>query len=132
MKAQEMKEATGGIDIAALVSVASRASEKKCKLSPVFLSRDSFAANATTIGSLELDRIIGGGVPPSRILGISGPEHSGKSLIATEIRQGIDVYFDCIIHANPAPKSKIVTWLHDVSLFYSFIVYSWSLAILQL
>ena len=39
----------------------------------------------------------------------------GKSLISTEIRQGIDVYFDCIIHANPSPKSKIVTWLHNVS-----------------
>ena len=42
----------------------------------------------------------------------------GKSLIATEIHQGIDVYFDCIVNANPIPKSKIVTWLHNVSPFF--------------
>ena len=39
----------------------------------------------------------------------------GKSLVASDIREGVDVYFDCVIRANPAPKTKIVTWLHDVS-----------------
>lgn len=73
------------IDISGIVSKAARAAETKAKLSPVFLSRESFAANASTIGSLELDRIIGGGIPPSRVIGISGPEHTGKSLIATQI-----------------------------------------------
>lgn len=39
----------------------------------------------------------------------------GKSLVASAIRQGVDVYFDCLIKANPSPKTKIVTWLHNVS-----------------
>ncbi|XP_059088050.1 neural cell adhesion molecule 2-like [Tigriopus californicus] len=37
----------------------------------------------------------------------------GKSLVASAIRQGVDVYFDCLIKANPSPKTKIVTWLHN-------------------
>nr|XP_040583949.1 nephrin-like isoform X1 [Lepeophtheirus salmonis] len=37
----------------------------------------------------------------------------GASLIADDIRQGVDVYFKCIIKANPPPKTKIVTWLHN-------------------
>ena len=41
----------------------------------------------------------------------------GKSLVASDIREGVDVYFDCVIRANPAPKTKIVTWLHDVSTY---------------
>ena len=41
--------------------------------------------------------------------------HMGKSLVASDIREGVDVYFDCVIRANPPPKTKIVTWLHDVS-----------------
>ena len=41
----------------------------------------------------------------------------GKSLVASDIREGVDVYFNCVIVANPAPKTKIVTWLHNVSNF---------------
>ena len=40
----------------------------------------------------------------------------GKSLVASDIREGVDVYFDCLVSANPAPKSKLVTWLHNVSI----------------
>ena len=40
----------------------------------------------------------------------------GKSLVASDIREGVDVYFDCRISANPLPKSKLVTWLHNVSI----------------
>ena len=36
-------------------------------------------------------------------------------MVAADIRQGNDVYFNCDIRANPAPKTKIVTWLHNVS-----------------
>ena len=39
----------------------------------------------------------------------------GKSLVASDIREGVDVYFDCLVSANPTPKSKLVTWLHNVS-----------------
>ena len=41
----------------------------------------------------------------------------GKSLVASDIREGVDVYFDCMVSANPTPKSKLVTWLHNVSTF---------------
>jgi RecA/RadA recombinase len=74
-----------GIDIDKIMGAAVTAAEKKSKLQPVYLKRDSFAAYAIHTGSLWLDLIMGGGIPPSRIVGISGPEHSGKSLLATEI-----------------------------------------------
>jgi RecA/RadA recombinase len=59
--------------------------EKNSKLSPVFLKRDSFAGSAVSTGSLWLDFKLGGGIPPSRIVGISGPEKAGKTLLATQI-----------------------------------------------
>ena len=43
----------------------------------------------------------------------------GRSLVASDIREGVDVYFDCLISANPIPKSKLVTWLHNVSTILS-------------
>ena len=45
----------------------------------------------------------------------------GKSLVASDIREGVDVYFDCMVSANPTPKSKLVTWLHNVSTFHIII-----------
>ena len=42
----------------------------------------------------------------------------GKSLVASDIREGVDVYFNCVIRANPPPKTKIVTWLHNVSTYF--------------
>ena len=48
----------------------------------------------------------------------------GRNLDSNDIREGVDVYFTCDIRANPPPKSKFVTWLHNVSIkektaFYS-------------
>lgn len=40
----------------------------------------------------------------------------GSSLSADNIREGTDVYFDCVIDANP-PVSK-VDWRHDVSALF--------------
>ena len=37
--------------------------------------------------------------------------------VDTRAWEGVDVYFDCLVSANPAPKSKLVTWLHNVSIF---------------
>ena len=45
----------------------------------------------------------------------------GKSLVASDIREGVDVYFDCMVSANPTPKSKLVTWLHNVSTLHTII-----------
>ena len=46
----------------------------------------------------------------------------GKSLVASDIREGVDVYFDCMVSANPTPKSKLVTWLHNVSTFHTIFI----------
>ena len=85
MKPSDKALAAEGLDIAALVSKASRGVEKSSKLTPIFLDKDSFAASATSTGCLWLDYIMGGGIPPARIVGISGPEHAGKSLLVTGI-----------------------------------------------
>lgn len=86
-KSAQLANAAANIDPSVLeaLNAAVKKAEKDAKLTPVFLSRESFAANATTTGSLEIDRILGGGIPPGRIVGIAGPEHTGKSLIATQI-----------------------------------------------
>lgn len=73
------------IDIEALMRQATQKAEKSSKLSPVFLRRDSFAGSAVSTGSLCLDWKMGGGIPPGRIVGISGPERSGKTLLVTQI-----------------------------------------------
>lgn len=39
----------------------------------------------------------------------------GRNLQKTTIKEGVDVYFDCIINANP-PTKKIY-WTHNVSKF---------------
>ena len=49
----------------------------------------------------------------------------GKSLVASDIREGVDVYFDCMVSANPTPKSKLVTWLHNVSTYLIIIIDSY-------
>lgn len=87
MNKSQLAHAAANIEPAVLeaLNAAVKKAEKDAKLTPVFLSRESFAANATTTGSLEIDRILGGGIPPGRIVGIAGPEHTGKSLIATQI-----------------------------------------------
>lgn len=82
---KELQEIADSLDISSVINQAAKKFEKSTHLTPVFLDRTSFAANAVSTMSLELDRILGGGVPPGRIVGISGPEHSGKSLIATNI-----------------------------------------------
>jgi RecA/RadA recombinase len=85
MKASDQKTVAEALDINSIISKAARQFERSAKLSPVFLRRNSFAASATSTGSLWIDYITGGGIPPGRIVGVSGPEHSGKSLILTEI-----------------------------------------------
>jgi RecA/RadA recombinase len=59
--------------------------EKASGLAPVFLKRESFAQSAVSTGSICVDKILGGGIPPGRIIGISGPEKAGKSLLTTQI-----------------------------------------------
>ena len=85
MKPKDQKTIADVIDINEIIAKAAREYERSAKLSPVFLRRSSFALTATSTGSLWLDAIMGGGVPPGRIVGVAGPEHSGKSLILTEI-----------------------------------------------
>lgn len=95
-------EVDDGIESEVLKSLNSaiKSAEKKAGLAQAFLLRSGFTECATSTGSLVLDNILGGGIPPGRIVGIVGPEHSGKSLIATEIIRHqllagrIAVYYD--------------------------------------
>ena len=89
-----------GLNINEIIRKATREAETKSKLAPIFLERKSFAATAVSISSLWLDWKMGGGIPPSRTIGIAGPERAGKSLLVTEIldnqcfEQRPGVYFD--------------------------------------
>ena len=85
MGLQAATKADEAIDILDVIRGATKDAERISKLAPVFLKRDSFAGAATSTGSLCIDFILGGGIPPSRIVGIIGPEHVGKSLLVTDI-----------------------------------------------
>lgn len=47
----------------------------------------------------------------------------GTNLVARDIKQGVDVYFVCDITANPPPRTKTVTWLHNVSVNKQYRLY---------
>ena len=102
------KEAVAeAIDINAIIRKAVREAEKGAGLSPVFLKRDSFASASISTGCLCLDKILGGGIPGGRIIGISGPERAGKTLLATQIganqvrKQGLLNYMDAEGSTDP-------------------------------
>lgn len=40
--------------------------------------------------------------------------HLGSTLNPEDIKEGDDVYFECIIKANP--RQHRITWFHDVSI----------------
>jgi RecA/RadA recombinase len=69
------------INIEKLISSSIKKVEKSTKLNQVYLHRENFAANAIPTGSLQLDMAIGGGVPPGRIVGISGEEPDSPRLL---------------------------------------------------
>ena len=95
------------LDIHSLIRKATHDAEKKSTLAPIFLKRESFAAAAVSTSSLILDFIMGGGIPPSRTVGIAGPEAAGKSLLVTEIINnqlvdgGYGAYFDAEGDTDP-------------------------------
>lgn len=102
MNSEELATMGGilGKDIYDIVKANVKSIEKNTKLTPVYLDKQGFADTALSTGSLCLDAIMGGGIPAGRVIGIAGPEHSGKSLLATEIVSrylqmgGIAAYFD--------------------------------------
>lgn len=62
-----------------------KAAEKKSGLESILTNRKADATVTATTGCLMLDYIMGGGIPSGRIIGISGDEHLGKSVLATQI-----------------------------------------------
>lgn len=64
---------------------AAKEAEKKSKLESILTNRKADATITSTTGCLMLDYILGGGIPSGRIVGISGDEHLGKSVLATQI-----------------------------------------------
>ena len=81
----EKETVAEAIGIETLMRQATKKAESASKLNPVFLRRESFAKTAISTGSLCLDWKMGGGIPPARIVGISGPERAGKTLLVTQI-----------------------------------------------
>lgn len=72
-------------DLGASLAKAVREAEKKSGLESILTNRKADAAITSTTGCLCLDYILGGGIPSGRIIGISGDEHLGKSVLATQI-----------------------------------------------
>jgi len=65
---------------------------------PVLLDRGSYVQGAISFGSLILDLLTGGGLPPGKVSKVFGPEGSGKStmaghLIANATRTQVPVFF---------------------------------------
>lgn len=73
---------------------------KRFDVAPISLAKGGYVGGAVSLGSLTLDLITGGGLPPGRFTTISGPSMSGKSTVsyqtaANAMDLGIPVfYFD--------------------------------------
>lgn len=71
---------------------------KELENPPVSLDRGSYVEGALSFGSLIMDLLTGGGLPPGKLTNAYGPEGSGKStaaghLIANATNQSVPVFF---------------------------------------
>jgi RecA/RadA recombinase len=99
-KEEKQAKAEAASDIAAIFRKAANAAAASTKLEHVYEERECIAHQCIPTGNLCIDWKLGGGIPPGRIIGIPGPEGSGKSLLAADIAHEalkagiIVVYFD--------------------------------------
>lgn len=80
---KEAKALPKGIDpeLLKLLHKQSNVLGKKFDTSPVSLSKGGYVKGAISFGSLAIDLVSGGGIPPGRMTTISGPSMSGKSTL---------------------------------------------------
>lgn len=89
-----------------------KVAERKSKMESILTNRKADASITSTTGCLMLDYILGGGIPSGRIVGISGDEHLGKSVLATQIAAeqlfagGYSVMFDAEGTSDPSFLNK--------------------------
>lgn len=94
--AKEKKEVVTAVDLDDLMSKVDEIS-KTLDNPPVCMERGGFITGTISFGSLTLDLLTGGGVPPGKITDIYGPEGSSKSTLTYHItanahRLGIPVF----------------------------------------
>lgn len=75
-------------------------------------------------GSIEIDRVLGGGIPKGRIVEIYGPESSGKTMLASHIvanaqAEGVDCLYIDNEHALNIPYMRDVIGVNTDDLWLS-------------
>jgi recombination protein RecA len=91
------------------IELAARAAEIGLQLDnpPVNLDRGRFVTGTVSFGSLSLDLLTGGGLPPGKIVDVYGPESSGKSTLTYH------VLGNCMRETHPGANNAIPTFLYD-------------------
>lgn len=75
-------------ELLALLHKQSKVLGKKFNSAPITLSKGGYVKGAVSFGSLSIDLVTGGGIPPGRETTIAGPSMSGKSTLMYQASAG--------------------------------------------